>query len=1081
MSTAVWRKKNVKSSTKYAGEKSATEVDERVIFRAAVRIATLGAMMSYSSQTLADAKHLEQIIPFDIPQQRADLSLTEFAEQADITLIFPFDDAMEVTANNLIGEYSIEEAVYLLLANTGLRIKVSEDGQLTITTDQSLGEIDPMHKKNKLSSAIVGVLSSLVGAQAFAQNSGVAEEEVIVTGIRASLQKSMDVKRESGGVVDAISAEDIGKFPDTNLAESLQRITGVSIDRSGGEGQSITVRGFGPSFNAVVVNGRRLASESETRGFSFDTIASEMVSGLEVYKSSEATLPSGGVGATVNINTARPFDIDGFKLAGSIKANYEENSEETTPQFSALISNTFADDSVGVLLSVQHSERDTRIDQAQTDQWIENPTIPDGELLSGPTPVFAAQNFDQRVLFEERTRTNANLVLQFAPSENLTITGDILYSDFDVEGDAFSMGHWFTPSNFDNVTTDENGTIVSFNQATGQATDFHAKTADRLTETTSYGLNFDWNVNDNLNLQFDLWRSESEREVNNGNNNNMVLGSLRGSSYLNDGSTLPVVSNFENIVGDNDQGYLNPANPRAHVSIRGGQATGRAVNDEVDEFKIAGIWDEGSDTGLVKAKFGLGITNETREVDAYDNTTDGTHAIYAGYLDVGTVVQFDSNGDGVTEDFTAFDIPDSEFSVFNAGGDFLDGVSGSGRMPTSWLRVDGERIFDLFEQQSGVSHDAKRTGASFSVEEEIFFGYVELDFAGEIADMPLTATAGVRIENTDVTVDSTDVPLESLTVIDQTEFGRTFQDATSVSTSNDYESLLPNFSAKLDITDNLVSRFAASRTLTRPTLSAMPSVTNIVTTRPGGNLTARVGNPDLVPFESDNLDLSVEYYFGDTSYASIGYFQKNVVNFIVDGASTTQFFDSNGDAIEQPAQNSDGVFSNDPGSPTEEANFTVTSPTNGATAKLDGIEIAVQHSFDSGLGFLVNGTFVNSDAELDINDLDQTFALPGLSDSYNAVAFYENGPFAVRLAYTWRDEFLQGLTQSAGASEPVFVEEYEQFDLSGSYDITEEISVFLEVINLTEEIVVKHGRYDNQFLNADDSGRRMLFGVRASF
>jgi len=1001
------------------------------------------------------------------------LSLTEFAKQANITLIFPFDDATEITANTLLGEYSIEDAVKRLLANTQLKVKVGEDGQLTITSDQSLGEIDSMHKKNKLSSAIIGVVSSLVGVQTLAQDS-VAEEEVIVTGIRGSLQRSMDVKREAGGVVDAISAEDIGKFPDTNLAESLQRITGVSIDRSSGEGQSITVRGFGPDFNAVVVNGRRLASESETRGFSFDTIASEMVSGLEVYKTSQATLPSGGVGATINIKTARPFDMSGFKLAGSIKANYEENSEETTPQVVALVSNTFNDDTLGVLLAVQYSERDTRIDQAQTDQWIEGPDIPADQVVSGPTPIFTPQNFDQRVLFEERKRTNANLVLQYAPSDTLTITGDVLYSDFDIEGDAFSMGHWFTPSNFDTVSTDANGTVVSFSQASGQATDFHAKTFDRLTETTSIGINFDWDVNDNLNLEFDIWRSDSEREPNNGNNN-MVLGSLRGSSYVNDGSTLPRVFGFESIAGDSALGYLDPANPRAHVSIRGGQATGRAVEDTVDEFKIAGVWDEGNDTGLVKAKFGIGITSETRDVDAYDNTTDGTHAILAGYLDLGTVVNFQG------QQIETFDIPDSEFSVFNAGGDFLDGVSGSGRMPSTWLRVDGERLFTIFEENTGIDHDAKRTGASFSVEEEILFAYIELDFAGEIASMPLTATAGVRLEQTDVTVDSTDVPLESLNVIDQTEFGRTFQPATAVQTESDYESLLPNFSVKLDITDNLVSRFAASRSLTRPTLASMPSVTNIVTTRPGGNLTARVGNPNLVPFESDNVDLSLEYYFGNASYASIGYFQKNVVNFIVDGASQQQFRDSNGNLIEQPAQDENGLYSNDPGSPTESAIFTVTSPTNGETAKLDGIEIAVQHTYESGFGFLVNGTFVNSDAELDVNDLDQTFALPGLSDSINVVGFYENGPFAVRLAYNWRDEFLQTLVQSAGAQEPVFVEEYEQWDLSSSYDITEKISIFLEVINLTEEIVIKHGRYNNQFLNADDSGRRMLFGVRASF
>ena len=168
------------------------------------------------------------------------------------------------------------------------------------------------------------------------------EIEVIeVKGIRGALGRAMDAKREADGVVDSISAEDIGKFPDSNLAESLQRISGVSIDRSGGEGQLITVRGFGPQFNTVLVNGRQMASENQSRAFSFDTIASELVKSLDVHKTSTATIQSGGIGSTVNVNTARPFAISGFKVAGSVKAVYDSNSEETTPQFSVFTQQYF--------------------------------------------------------------------------------------------------------------------------------------------------------------------------------------------------------------------------------------------------------------------------------------------------------------------------------------------------------------------------------------------------------------------------------------------------------------------------------------------------------------------------------------------------------------------------------------------------------------------------------------------------------------------------------------------------------------------------------------------------------------------
>ncbi len=203
-----------------------------------------------------------------------------------------------------------------------------------------------------------------------AADDGIAE--VVVTGLRQSLVNSMTIKRDSLGIVDAISPEDIGKLPDANLAESLQRITGVSIDRSGGEGAFVTVRGFGPEFNTVLLNGRQLAtptdpSQASGRAFSFDTLASELVSGVEVYKSSTARLQSGGVGSTINIKTARPFDYSGFKFSGSADANYEENSKKAAPDASFLVSDRFLDGSLGILASGSYQRRKDRINQIATD------------------------------------------------------------------------------------------------------------------------------------------------------------------------------------------------------------------------------------------------------------------------------------------------------------------------------------------------------------------------------------------------------------------------------------------------------------------------------------------------------------------------------------------------------------------------------------------------------------------------------------------------------------------------------------------------------------------------------------------
>ena len=968
-----------------------------------------------------------------------------------------------------------------------------------------------MYRKTKLACSVAAVLASAISANsAFAQDAQPNKDvEVIeVSGIRSSVAKSMDVKRSSAGVVDAISAEDIGDFPDTNLAESLQRITGVSIDRSGGEGQLITVRGFGPQFNTVLVNGRQMASENDSRAFSFDTIASELVSSLDVHKTSTATMQSGGVGSTININTARPFALNGFKMAGSVKGVYDENSEETTPQFSGLISNTFNDDTFGVLLAVSHQERETRLNQAQMDGWLENVGVPNPVTQSGDAwtgNVFSPRNYDHKVTFEERTRTNANLVFQYAPNDKLVVTADALYSDFDVESEATSYGHWFTAPNIQGVgddgslfdengnrrspTVDANGTIVDLYQEVGLATDMHAKTFDRLTDTYAIGLNFDYQYSDNLNLSFDLSHSEAEREANNGGGDQLsLIGYANRVRFQVDDNILPVASMFASpndniysgqqeldgaivtgpdgfpiynpaLIPDGVSNHLDEANSRAHVMLR----RGWAVEDEVSQLRFDGEYvTDGS--GLTEIRFGAQYSTETKSLTRWDNEGVGIHCTYCGYPDLP-------------------EIPAGSQYVFDAGSDFLSDVSGSGRMPTSWLAHDGEANFAFLESYyqsvngDSISFDAVRRNNSFEVEEDIISTYMEFDFEGEVADMFLSATAGVRYEMTDVTVNGTQAPITGLTILDQTEMLAGFGDAQSIATESDYDVLLPNFSVRLEITDDLIARFAASSTITRPTLNSMSPVTVITTTRQGGDLTSTSGNPALEPFKSDNLDLSLEYYYDEASYASIGYFRKLVSNFIVNSQEDKTFELADGSLLTDP---STGTNASAPDAGDDVAVFTNTLPNNGEDATVDGFELALQHTFDNGFGVLANGTIVDSDAELDPFDINQVFALTGLSDSYNLVAFYETDDYQIRLAYNWRDEFVQSLTQGQGDG-PTIVESYQQLDISGSYSVTDNVEIFFEGINLTEEFVHKRGRFSNHLLLVEDSGRRWAFGVRGNF
>jgi len=1042
-------------------------------------------IMLFSLPSWVQAKDELEKITFNIPRQRADLSLIKFAEQADITLLFPLNKIANKQTNRLSGYYSVMDALNHLLNDTGLKTDISESGQLSILIDPNFKNKRDIAQNYKVNTV------QLVAPSKLAVKAPTVEIEIIeVTGIRGALDRAMNQKREAGGVVDSISAEAIGKFPDTNLAESLQRITGVSIDRSGGEGQLITVRGFGPQFNVVLVNGRQMASENKSRAFSFDTIASELVKNLNVHKTSTSTMQSGGIGAIVNVSTARPFDMSGFKIAGSVKGIYDGNSEETTPEISGLISNTFNDDTFGVLFAISHQERNTRLNQAQVDGWLENVGVPHPQTESGDTytgNIFSPRNYDHKVTTEKRTRTNANLVLQYAPTDNLILTTDVLYSDFDVDTDTTSYGHWFTAPNIEGygddvgATVDANGTVIDLYQEVGLATDMHAKKFDRLTESSSVGLNVDWDVKENLNMTFDFSHSRAEREANNGRGDQLsLIGYANRVRFEIDDNILPYASEFsnananvysgqqelegvaydENVTPAGVSNHLDTENSRAHVMLR----RGWAVDNSIDQVRWNSTWTEDSDSGLAVIKFGAMYSSETKNIDRWDNLAAGIHCAFCGYPDIPNMDSF------------------SQY-IFDAGSDFLGDVSGSGRMPSSWLAHDGEANFSYLEQYSvanghSISFDAEKRNKSFEITEETLSFYSEFDFEVELAGMPLFVTAGLRYEVTSVDVDGTDEPVTELVILDKTEILPRYDDPESIRKSSDYEVILPNLRVKLEVNDDLVARFAASRTITRPTLDSMSPVTVIGTTRQGGNLTSSSGNPALEPFTSDNIDFSLEWYYAGASYLSAGYFRKNVSNFIINSTENISFETENGHLLTDPSTGNDV---DNPDEADKTAIFTNTLPNNSESAIVDGWEITLQHTFDdSGFGFMANATLVDSDAELDPADITQVFALTGLSDSYNLVVFYEKGPLQARIAYNWRDTFVQSLSQSNGDGVTI-VEDYAQVDASASYDINENITVFIEGINLTEEYVHKRGRFSNQLLLIEDSGRRFAFGMRGNF
>ena len=973
-------------------------------------------------------------------------------------------------------------------------------------------------KKKLIASAIASYVVLGVGTQALAQSEDGTVEEVIVTGVRAALISAMETKRDATGVVDAINAQDIGKFPDTNLAESLQRIPGVSINREGGEGKYVTVRGFGPRFNVTTLDGRQLTSENINRDFEFDTLGSEMISALVINKTGSAIAESGGIGAVVDIQTARPFDV-GNKVAGTLKANYETLSEDTTPQGSILLSRKFADDALGVLLSYNHFERDSDVNRVTNANWARveansgSNLYPDEtELRSNANPdgrLYLPQNHFIQQQRDQRTRDNANLVLQFAPTDALTVTADVLYSDYELLRDQNMLVHWFgSRPSWRDVVADENGTVTHFiadrreGEGAVQATEFNAIKENRTSDTLVGGINAQWEVSDNLSLVVDAYRSKSEYEDPMGFGNSQVtMGYRNRLTWDLDSGFIPAISGFESATGSvayqpdasgnltiPNSDYLDPANLRPGFTIR----NGRIVEDTIDQIKFGGVFESQEETGLVKADFGLSLKAREKARQQFTTgrglTTTEAATVAANelraYVGPGATLNCMFCGG----EFFWTEITPPTVTVLDAGSDYLSGVSGSGNIQTQWLQFDHDEFREIYEGHVGVPFTtAKVPSESYNIEEDILALYTQLEFAGDVGGYPFGFVTGLRYEKTDLTISGNLASILRVEAEGAEVLNEVLTPVTPTKLESDYAMFLPNVDFKIDLTDDLVSRFAYSKTITRPSMQELRPNLEFRDLKQNGPYPATAGNPDLKPLESDNIDLSIEWYYGEGSYASAGFFYKQVDNFIVDATTGQTFIGENGTPITDPAT---GTLTSIPvgGAPSDIIDpndqvieFAVTKPSNVETADVDGFEFAVQHMFgDTGFGAIANATFVSTNAEYDTKSFDQGFALVGLSDSYNLVAFYENEKFEVRLAYNYRDKFLQSLDQG-GVAEPTFVDDYGQFDLSASYNLTDNVSIFFEGINLTGEETLWHGRFSNQFLLAEESGSRYTLGVRASF
>ena len=939
----------------------------------------------------------------------------------------------------------------------------------------------------------------------------------------------MNIKRNAVGVVDAISAEDIGKFPDTNLAESLQRITGVSIDRSSGEGSRVTVRGFGPDFNLVLLNGRQMPASSlgdccsapASRSFDFANLAAEGVAAVEVYKSGRATLPTGGIGSVINIRTPRPLDRKGLQGSVSVKGVVDHTFKGTkvTPEISGIISNTFADDRIGVLVTGSYSRRKASLAQfnagwregyvGNENNWGSLPVdandwrgnFDQTENRPGPTDIYqVTQNAGYDFTNIDRKRLNAQAVLQVRPTDALTAIVDYTFSQNTLKAQTSSIGVWFNHENTSSSWTD--GPVAGANfysEEFGPITPTYGGKDLAITGAIaanrninhSIGGNLAWDGPGGLRLVADAHHSTAESKPTSPYGSNIAVGSAifgvreQGVDFTSD---MPVISVDMYPGSEIDAANIRPAGN----AFRNGY-----MKDRINEASLKGGYDFEA-SFIESLDFGATFTdNKVRS--AFGNIQNDT---WGGTL-------------------SAEDTPDDLYKLIGLP-NRLDGMSGSDddAIIPDYFEVDTEDLIDLLQNQLGICNGS--TGGPGTclapyttdrrIREKTVAPYIQSTHQFDLGDVRSNLRLGLRYEKTRIT-SSALVPVPTGTVwVADNEISLTGGSGSEFTTlKGKYDNWLPAVDFDLAPRSDVKLRASYSHTITRPDYASMQGgITVNQPLRPNGGSTANRGNPGLLPYKSKNIDLSAEWYYGPASYVSAGFFHKKVSNFIANTTTQGPLFDltnpaqgiavqaaraalggnpgfaailnylaiNNPSVVQFNAQNVPVGIIGQAGDP--DVAFTITQPGNtDRVAKLHGWEFAVQHSFwNTGFGAILNYTIVKSNSDYD-NTLRYTetqFAVTGVSDSANAVLYYDKNGIQARVAYNWRDKFLSGY-----GFDPFYVEAYGQFDVSASYEFRKGMTVFVEGINVTNADRRGHMRNNQTVFFAAPGYARYAAGLRVTF
>ena len=893
-------------------------------------------------------------------------------------------------------------------------------------------------------------------------------EEVVVTGIRGSLRQSLDMKRDADNVMDALVAEDIGKFPDQNLAESLQRISGVAIDRMRGEGAAVSIRGLGPQFTRVLVNGRgalsggtqafagNIGDHSQQRTFRFESMQAELVQAVEVYKSVQANLLEGGMGGTINIRTRRPFDNGGRRIvAGNVFMTDDALADENGYRFAGVYSDAFADNTLGFLVSVAGDDRTTREDWFNVTDYeakVFNNAInlATGELLRGcdlpgiANPDvgcgYAFGNVRQGILVEDIQRINASAALQWRPNEQWDVTADILYSQMDRDYDDFQVP-WRPQAGLANgaseVLLDENQIVTYIRTETARPRPFQRPRVEDI-ETQQFAVNAKYTPTENWTLNFDVSHSIGDRV----------------SPYHESYYDVPAVP----MTYDIRDGYIPKLSVEANL-----------LDPNLYDFIVFSTQVRTSRDTESQYRF-----------DATYHFDDGT-AFHAGVSFRDRERSWQRRGFRFGPrygDFPGAKLTDVEYAPVPIDNAF-SGIKGSGSWPSDWLLQDQGNVRDTYligrrDEIDPVRFEAANTAHAeeFDITEDTLALYFMVEMSGTIGDFPWSGNVGARWIEVDRASTGNVQPVENMVFLEtagnwEFELGP----AEFQTHGNRFAEMLPSLNLKFELREDLIARFAWGKVMTQPAFADLnPGGTKHASTR-----RVQEGDPNLEPYIAEQLDIGIEWYPTDDSIIALQAFGKQVDSFIVQISERRDWVEPDGSTLYDPESGGN-------------VRLIYQGPVNGDGAFIGGIEFAAQYAFTQlpspfdGLGVIFNHTWVDTDAEFINPSSGVAFDVPGLSrNTTNAVIFYEKYKVSARVAWNQRESFLTSISSLRG--NPQFTSDYWQLDAGFGYQVTDNISVVFEAINITDENVDQYNIVGpvsrlEQLYFISNSGRRMQAGVR---